>query len=649
MPLEDQSQFPHDQPVYRKVAIIADKKSSTMDSLPDEVILHILWFLEIPDIVHLQSVAPRYLALGRDDALWKTACFDHSRAESLRRRQRLLRLQDTGLSRLRNAFSALPGEPGRDPATLDVLQSPTSPQPQPPSDPAVEARRQRSRALTNWEPGYPGEQLNYYEEYIHRHAPIDIGWLKLPKDNDFHKDIWFEATGLGLLENSQSGTSPKLVAPLDDGSICIWDISARSLGATGGGGRLVGRSRRGLLTGQAEDATAENHIIMTETGSVESVAIDSHSSRGYFAVQNHLHEVDLATLQLVSTKLYPFSITALSEANGRTPVTVGTNMTIHLYDPRDPTFAPEQAASGGELIGGSVYSHATLAEPGPLSILHHDGFERNESSIWVAGRFTSLLNYDRRFFPRLRGTIFSGARIASLSLLPHPLVPRHLDLVRNPNATISALQEARSNPGMTVLAAAEYKGKGSLELYGLPQDATYQNRQTASSTKLLSAAPHGGQIVSSDGDGNLKWMERDGFSFIRTFNINDKPPGGVVQDASAYGIWSSTASEMPGQGDIVQKILPLKPGDAHGDGRMDINQSNLLLWTGDGALGMLGFGHRDPLGEREDWHDAVEAQVETIEQRAKEDAERQYGMAMRRALERNADEVRFVRGLGILR
>ena len=36
-----------------------------------------------------------------------------------------------------------------------------------------------------------------------------------------------------------------------------------------------------------------------------------------------------------------------------------------------------------------------------------------------------------------------------------------------------------------------------------------------------------------------------------------------------------------------------------------------------------------------------------IEQRSKADAERQYGMAMRRALERNADEVRFVRGLGM--
>jgi hypothetical protein len=205
-----------------------------------------------------------------------------------------------------------------------------------------------------------------------------------------------------------------------------------------------------------------------------------------------------------------------------------------------------------------------------------------------------------------------------------------------------------------MLAAAEYKGKGSLELYGLPRVAPYQNRQTASASKLLSVAPHGGRIVFSDGDGNMKWVERDGFSHIRTFNINEQSstPG----DASEYGIWSSTASELPGQGDIVQKILPTQPVSSspsshfasNTNGRCSVNQSNLLIWTGDGAIGVLGFGYSNPLGEgEEEWHDAVEAQAEHAEQRAREDAERQYSMAMRRALERNADEVRFVRGLGM--
>ena len=603
--------------------------------------------LQIQDVVRLQYASSRYLTLGRDSTLWKTECFTHSKAEALRRRQQLLSAQDSRLAELRNAVTALPGP---DLTAWDVSQLRGSAQPRSSDDPAADARTLKTRALANWEPGYPDEQLDYYNEYIHRHAPISIGWLDLPKIQSSDKETLPEATGVGTLD---SGESKHVVAPIDDGSICIWDISARSTGRSGGGGRLVAQSKPGLLTGQPSEATAESHTMMTETGAVECTAIDSLTERGYFAVQSLLHEVDLGTLQIVSTKHYPFPITALSEAKNSIPITIGTNNTIHLHDPRDPAFSASDASSDGELIGGSMYSHATLSQPGPLSILHDNGRGPDDSSIWVAGRFTSLLNYDRRFFPRLRGTIHSGARIASLSSLPYPLIPQSLDLLRNPEASMSALQEARSAAGTTILAAAEYKGKGSLELYGLPRVQPYQNRQTASASKLLSVAPHGGRIVFSDGDGNLKWVERDGFSHVRSYNINDSLPlddgaSGGPQDSTAYGIWSSTASEMPGQGDIVQKIIPIEPGSGAtaGVGRSDVNQSNLLLWTGDGRLGMLGFGHNSPLGE-DDWQDALEAQAESTEQRAKQDAERQYGMAMRRALERNADEVRFVRGLGM--
>lgn len=619
-----------------------------MDYLPDEVVLHIFSFLDVTNIVHFQATAQRYLTLGRDNALWKIETFNHSRAEALRRRQRLLDAQDSRLTELRNAVSALPGG---NLTAWDVAQLRGSAQPRASNDPEADARKLRSRAFANWEPGYPDEELDYYEEFIHRHAPISIGWLSLPAAHISDKDTQLEATGVSTIIDGQTKRQDRVVAPLDDGSICIWDVSARSTSNAGGGGRLVVQSKRGLLTGQPPESTSANHIIMTEIGAVECVAIDSNSQRGFFAVQSQLHEVDLATLQLVSTKQYPWPITALSEATPQTPVTIGTNLTVHLHDPRDQAFAATDNSSGGELIGGSLYSHANLAEPGPLAIIHDDGNGANDSSIWVAGRFTSLLNYDRRFFPRLRGHIHSGARIASLSSLPYPYIPHELDLVRNPRASLSALSEARNRPGKTMLAAAEYKGKGSLELYGLPEGRAYQNRQTASASKLLSVAPHGGRIVFSDGDGNVKWVERDGFSHIRTFNINERAPEPSPQDASAYGIWSSTASEMPGQGDIVQKLLPIQTsagvGSYDDNGRMDVNQSNLLLWTGDGALGVLGFGPGDPLGPVEEWHDAVESLAESAEQKAREDAERQYGMAMRRALERNADEVRFVRGLGM--
>ena len=624
-----------------------------MDRLPEEVILHIISFLNVRDIVRLQSASRRYLALGRDNNTWKIECFVNSRAESLRRRQQLLNLQDPRLAELRNAVTALPGG---DLTAWDVSQLRGGQQARASNDPLAEARVQRTRALANWEPGYPDEQLDYYEEYIHRHAPINVGWLNLPKTRSSDKEELREATGVGTLQ-SNDGTSKHVVAPLDDGSVCIWDISARSTTSDGGRGRLVTQGRPGLLTGQPPDNTTESRTIMTETGAVECVAIDSHAGRGYFAVQSSLHEVDLNTLQLASTKRYPFPITALSEANGKVPVTVGTNWTVHLHDARDPAFGTTtEPTTEGELIGGSIYSHATLSQPGSLSILHDTN--NTESSIWVAGRFTSLLNYDRRFFPRLRGTIHSGARIASLSSIPYPLIPRSLDLLRNPDATLTALHEARSQQHCTtILAAAEYRGKGSLELHGLPPHAPnnppYQNRQTASASKLLSVAPHGGRIVFSDGDGNLKWLERDGFSHVRTFNINDLLPN-VPADAtsSSNGIWSSTTTQLPGQNDIVQKILPLthRPSSTSSCfppslNRKDITSPSLLLSTADGRLGLLGFGPEDG----EDWQDARQEAEErmSVEKRAKEDAERQYGMAMRRALERNADEVRFVRGLGM--
>ena len=672
-----------------------------MDRLPEEVILHIITYLTFPENLALQAVSSRFLTLARDDTIWKQETFTHSRAEALRRRQQLLDAQDARLAELRNAVTALPGS---DLTAWDVSQLRGSPQPRAASDPHAEAKAQRQRAFANWEPAFPDERLDYYDEFIRRHAPISVGWLDLPKaQQNADREEVREATGIGTLNNPDSGSVRNLVAPLDDGSVCIWDVSRRSTVDYGGGGKLLGQSTPGLLTGQPPNATAESHNIMTETGAVECVSIDNGAKKGYFAVQSLLHEVDLSTLQLTSTKQYPFPITALSKCEPNVPLTVGTNWTIHLYDPRDPAFSagPGEDPSGdrAELIGGSRYSHATLAQPGPLSILHEPGTSNNTPnphSIWVAGRFTSLLNYDRRHFPKLLGTIFSGARIASLSLLPFPLIPRNLDLLRNPSVSIHDRIAAKKSPGATLVAAAEYKGKGSLEFYGLsshdenafPAVADgrphYQNRQTASASKLLAAVPQGGTVVFADGDGNLKWHERDGFSVVRTFNINESlHPHDHGRDARHGELGGDSAGgrlptePSPGQGDIVQKILPTHhpitasnsaPLSPHTAGqstdnnntksREDLPTSNLLLWTGDGRIGVLGYGPHDPVrpprtkiedleSSQEDREETRGNSAEAVEQRAREDAERQYGMAMRRALERNADEVRFVRGLGM--
>lgn len=592
--------------------------------------------MDVLDITRCQAVSKRFLALARDDSIWKLQCFENSRAEALRRRQRLLDVQNSPLEGLRNAISSLPGVDQTTSAGIDGDRSQTNT--------ADAERRQRTRAFVNWEPEYPGESFDYYEEYIQRHADINVDWIDLPNQNGSDQREIREATGVGVLSDHGSGER-KMVSPLDDGSICIWDVTSRSTTSSGGYGTLLGQSKPGLLTNGA--AFDLSHTIMTETGAVECVSIDHHAQKCHFAVQNVLQEVDLRTWQVTSTKKYPFPITALSTCQPGTPLAVGTNNTIHLHDARELTASHDSNTNGSvELIGGSTTSHATLSQPGPLSILNH----AESSSIWIAGRFTSLLHYDLRRFPRLLGTIHSGARIASLTSLPHPLVPRSFDLVRNPQASISAHHTARSNIGTTLVAAAEYKGKGSLELHDPSGKESYQNRQTASASKLLSVAPHGGRLVFSDGDGNLRWMERNGSTLVRQYNINSdrRPSDPPNSDATSGGIFSSSASEMPGQGDIVQKILPLRASEGqHPSDRPDVPNESLLLWSGDGRLGCLSFGTQNPLRSEEDWHDALEAQSVNAEQRAKEDAERQYAMTMRRALERNADEVRLVRGLGM--
>ncbi|KAI7567985.1 hypothetical protein KC317_g4597, partial [Hortaea werneckii] len=267
-----------------------------MDHLPEEVILHIITYLTLPENLALQAVSSRFLILARDDTIWKQETFTHSRAEALRRRQQLLDAQDARLAELRNAVTALPGS---DLTAWDVSQLRGSSQPRAASDPQAEAKAQHQRAFANWEPAFPDERLDYYDEFIRRHAPIRVGWLDLPKaQQNADREEVREATGIGTLDDQDNGSVRNLVAPLDDGSICIWDVSRRSTVDYGGGGKLLGQSTPGLLTGQPPNATAESHNIMTETGAVECVSIDNEAKKGYFAVQSLLHEVDLNTLQL---------------------------------------------------------------------------------------------------------------------------------------------------------------------------------------------------------------------------------------------------------------------------------------------------------------------------------------------------------------
>lgn len=607
----------------------------------------------------LQHVSRQFFALSRDNNLWKSLCFTHSVAERRRRRLAIAEEIDPRLAELITAANNISN-------TFDTsIHNPFAPSAE--SQLARNRERKWEALRSNWDPSYPEERINWYQDFIQRHAPHNVSWFQdAGNDQEEDEGLRYEATGAGILFGG-NGLADKLVAPMEDGSISIWDARTGSDKM----GRVIARSAIGLLPNRGPDLDRDTRLsqsqaIMTETGAVECVSIDSRLKKGFFSVQNVLNEVDLHTLRVVSRTPYPFPITALSEAHHTTPLTVGTNWTLHLHDTRK---APStSSAVTCELIGGPMDSsfsrlqtgdfggHVSLSQPGALSILHLPTAREwdGNGDIWVAGRFTSMLNFDRRFFPHVRGTVHSGARISCLTAIPHPFLPQSMRTHYPP----SYLASAKSTPGHTLITAGEYKGKGSLELYGLSSEPTrainssdsrttrnaqacYQNRQTASSSKLLSVASHGTRLVFSDGDGNLKWIERDGSTPVRQFNINDcAPTDSVIQPPSTQAPIES------GWGDIVQKILPTTTPSLLASPRTttpELGDDKLIIWTGDGRLGMVGFGS-DAAFDADVFEDALEEQAGDANKKLRE---REYSREMRKALEQQAREVKWLRGYGL--
>jgi hypothetical protein len=207
----------------------------------------------------------------------------------------------------------------------------------------------------------------------------------------------------------------------------------------------------------------------------------------------------------------------------------------------------------------------------------------------------------------------------------------------------------------SVVACGEYNGRGSLELYNLQSSSKdpdtsnpserssrltpmYKNRQSAASSKLLSVASHGNRLVYSDSEGNIKWVERNGRAEVRRWNINTSQPH---DPSHPRGLWPSSGPQNQNN-EVARKVLPTG-GNLSGD--------ELLVWTGE-RIGRIRFsipadhdvGAED---EEDDWFMHAEVDEETRESMRKKhrdewEKERRYEEAMRQALERQADEVRWM-------
>ncbi|RYO90463.1 hypothetical protein DL766_004257 [Monosporascus sp. MC13-8B] len=529
-----------------------------LQSLPEEIILHIMSFLLYEEIVKLQSVSKFFLRICRDGNFWRNRCLSgYVLREQMRDHPN------------RIAWSVLENSP--------LLSS-------------KERGREHTRLTANWDPTFPDEKVNWYDEYIQRNAPIAVSWFQLPHTRDGPTRIPIDVRGCALYQGSSTSRGVLAVSPLDD------DASRRSK--------------------------------RIDSGVVECVSIDNQRNRAFFAVQNHLVEVDLETTAIVRDQTYEWSINTLSTIQPAVPLTVGTTLGLHLHDHRSPS--------------RSLPLYAPLAQPSPLSVLHLEraGHQDQVSDdIFVAGRFSNILHYDRRMFPSIRGSIHSGAKLCAMTSLPYPFSCINTELRRDFQLSEEQVTKAKNEPGRTLVACGEYNTKGSLEMYGLSAEtcgegnprafrkSAMKNRQTASRSKLLSVINHGTRIVYSDGQGYLKWVERDGVTEVRRHKI------GLSERVAHRSLFGS----MPGSDEIALKILSTKSGQ---NGNESINDDDLLFWTGE-RLGVVGFSSKPGF-----FADELEDDTRTPEEIAAEKEQELYGEKMRLALERHARDVHFVHNLG---
>jgi len=379
-----------------------------------------------------------------------------------------------------------------------------------------------------------------------------------------------------------------------------------------------------------------------------------------------LIEVDLQRLCVVDLESYPWSITAMSAASPHVPLTVGTSLGIHLHDSRvkqPPRDDRNEFLDGLNTLSAQHFyerslrnlfldeplpPYASLSQPGPLNILHlqHAGQEVSLSDhLYVAGRFSNILHYDRRKFPSIKDTIYSGASLCSMTSLPFPFSSADSELRRMGQLSQAQVKQSKrcEGGGRTLIACGDYNTKGALELYGLSSEGSaylspgeqnqFHNRSTASRSRLLSVVNHGTRIAVSDGTGCIKWFERDGFTEVRSCRI------GHSEMAQGPSIFAS----MPGSDDIARKLLPTR--DAAALRNPGVNDNDLLFWTGD-KLGLARVSAQQPGFTAEDFEASRDVLLRQ-EERASMEERKAYGDMMRQALESQADDARLVRNLGL--
>ena len=144
----------------------------------------------------------------------------------------------------------------------------------------------RFQDLANWDPSFPGETVSWYDEYIQRAGPTSVNWLQAPRFRDPGVEAIIEARGVALYSpyDGDDGVGTKLaVAPLDDGSVCLWDVN----GTRGRQGGILSKSQEDLLyMDGSHERTERLRSQRIDSSIADRVSVDNQNHRAYFAVQS---------------------------------------------------------------------------------------------------------------------------------------------------------------------------------------------------------------------------------------------------------------------------------------------------------------------------------------------------------------------------
>ena len=164
---------------------------------------------------------------------------------------------------------------------------------------------------------------------------------------------------------------------------------------------------------------------------------------------------------------------------------------------------------------------------------------------------------------------------------------------------------------------------------------------------------HGTRVALSDSTGWIRWFERDGFTEVRRVHIGSD----IGRRSRGKNYFASTT---PGSDGIARKLVTTGShggggtGGGHTDKSGGANENDLVFWTGE-RLGMVAFTLRAGMTSQDfeedmeqPWANHEGRALHEREERARLAAEAAYEESLRWGLERQANDLRLARAMGLL-